>query len=50
MLSLWLREHHHLRLICVVPITRDGNTIELHGWYEQHDFPDKCPLGQSQQE
>ena len=48
--SLWLRENPHLRLICVVPITKDGNTVELHGWYEQHLFPDTCPLAQSQQE
>jgi hypothetical protein len=37
-------------LVCVVPITRDGNTVESHGWYEQYVFPDKSPLAQSQQE
>ncbi len=49
-LSAWFREHPHLRLICVVPINRDGNTIELHGWYVQHLFDDKSPLAQSEQE
>jgi hypothetical protein len=39
-LSEWLREHPHLRLLCVVPITRDGSTVELQAWYEQHLFPD----------
>jgi hypothetical protein len=39
-LSEWFREHPHHRLLCVVPITRDGATVELHAWYEQHLFPD----------
>jgi hypothetical protein len=28
----------------VVPITKDGSTVELHAWYEQHVFPDISPL------
>jgi hypothetical protein len=24
---------------CVVPVQRDGNTVELHAWYEAHLFP-----------
>jgi hypothetical protein len=24
----------------VVPIQRDGNTVELHAWFEQTVFPD----------
>jgi hypothetical protein len=43
-LANWLREHSHLRLLCVVPIAKDGTTIELHAWYEQHRFQDKSPL------
>jgi hypothetical protein len=43
-LSVWFREHTHLRLVSVVPINRDGNTVELHGWYAQHVFPDISPL------
>lgn len=40
-LAAWFREHPHLHLLCVVPIDRDGTTVELHAWYEQHGFPDK---------
>ena len=39
-LAQWFRERPHLRLRCVVPIQRDGYTVELHGWYEQTLFPD----------
>jgi hypothetical protein len=34
----------------VVPITRDGNTVELHAWYEQHLFPDISPQQQPGEE
>lgn len=47
-LSHWLRENAHLRLLCVAPISQDGNTVELHAWYEQHLFPDSSPLAQQQ--
>jgi hypothetical protein len=49
-LSLWFRENPHQRLICVVPISKGGNTVELHGWYEQHIFPDTSPLARPQGE
>jgi hypothetical protein len=49
-LSRWFREHPHLRLMSVVPITKDGNTVELHGWYVQHLFADISPLSQKPQE
>jgi hypothetical protein len=39
MLAGWFRQHPHLRLVCVVPISRNGTTVELHGWYECHIFP-----------
>jgi hypothetical protein len=45
-LSEWLREHPHLRLLCVVPISRDGATVELQAWSEQHSFPDKSAAQQ----
>ena len=48
-LSMWFREHPHLRLLSVVPITKDGNTVELHGWYDQHRFPDISPLAHQPQ-
>ena len=35
-----------MRLLCVVPISKDGNTVELHAWYEQHLFRDISPLAQ----
>jgi hypothetical protein len=44
----WFRENAHLRLLCVVPISRDGNTVELHAWYERHLFRDISPLTQEQ--
>jgi hypothetical protein len=47
-LSMWSRENPHEHLICVVPISKDGNTVELHGWYEQHLFPDASPLARPQ--
>ncbi len=43
-LSHWFRDNPHLRLTAVVPISREGNTVELHAWYEQHLFPDSSPL------
>ncbi len=38
-LTDWFRQHPHLRMRCVVPVQRDGNTVELHVWYERHVFP-----------
>jgi hypothetical protein len=49
-LSNWFREHPHLQLISIVPIVKDGNTVELHGWYAQHLFPGITPLSQKPQE
>lgn len=43
-LSEWLRANAHLRLLCVAPVNRDGTTVELHAWYEQHLFPDASHL------
>jgi hypothetical protein len=34
----WFRRRPHLHMRCVVPIQRDGNTVELHAWYEAHVF------------
>jgi hypothetical protein len=36
-LSGWLRENPDRRLVAVVPINENGNTIELHVWYEFQD-------------
>jgi hypothetical protein len=38
-LSDWFRQRPQLRMRCVVPIQRDGNTVELHAWFEAHVFP-----------
>jgi hypothetical protein len=38
-LSDWFRARPQLRMRCVVPISRDGNTVELHAWFECHVFP-----------
>ncbi|HKB05118.1 MAG TPA: hypothetical protein VKD90_23035 [Gemmataceae bacterium] len=43
-LTAWFRDRPHLRLGVVVPITRDGDTAELHAWYEQIRFPDVSPM------
>lgn len=39
-LTEWFRQRPQLTMVCVVPVVRDGSTIELHGWYTQHVFPD----------
>ncbi len=38
-LSEWFRQHANLRMRCVIPVVRDGCTVELHAWYEAHLFP-----------
>jgi hypothetical protein len=43
-LTAWFRQHAHLRMRLAVPIVRDGETVELHAWYDQVQFPDASPL------
>ena len=43
-LTVWLRQHPQLRLLAVVGVVRDGNTVELHAWYDLHVFPDISPM------
>jgi hypothetical protein len=43
-MTAWFRGKPHLKIRCVVPIRRDGETVELHGWYDQIHFPDISPL------
>ncbi len=38
-LTDWLRQHPQCVLKCVVPITEDGQTVELHAWYDVHVLP-----------
>jgi hypothetical protein len=37
-LAEWFRQRPQYRLTCVVPINRDGTTVELHGFFECHVF------------
>jgi hypothetical protein len=37
-LADWFRLRPQLRLRFAVPITKDGATVELHGFYEWHVF------------
>ncbi len=39
-LTEWFRQRPHLHLRCVAPIAKNGSTVELHAWYDQHVFPD----------
>ena len=34
-LAGWIRDRPHLRLRFVVPISSNGDTSELHAWYDQ---------------
>ena len=43
-LTVWMRERPHLRVRFVVPINRDGDTVELHAWYDQVSFTDTSPM------
>lgn len=48
-LSDWFRQHPHLHMRCVVPIQKDGNTVELHSWYDAHLFqPLQGPTAEGQ--
>jgi hypothetical protein len=38
-LTEWFRQRPHLHLRCLVPVQRDGDTVELHAWYDAHLFP-----------
>ena len=39
-LTDWMRKCPHMRLRFVVPISRDGGTVEPQAWYDQVSFPD----------
>jgi hypothetical protein len=42
-LADWFRQRPYLRLRCAVPITREGNVVEMHAWYEVHVLPPRQP-------
>ncbi len=49
-LTEWFRKNPHLRMRIVVPISEDGDTTELHAWYDQIQFPDVSPMTKSEVE
>jgi hypothetical protein len=34
-LANWMKSNPEQRILAVVPINRDGDTAELHAWFEQ---------------
>jgi hypothetical protein len=43
-MTAWFRTNPHLRLRFAMPVTRDGETVELLAWYDQHLFPDTSSI------
>lgn len=43
-LTNWFRQRPHLWLRFAIPVSRDGDTVELHAWYDQLLFPDVSPM------
>jgi hypothetical protein len=39
-LTQWFRDRPQLRMRQVVPIQRNGDTVELHAWFDLGVFPD----------
>ena len=38
-LTQWFHDRPQFRVRCVVPMDREGNTVELHAWFDLHVFP-----------
>jgi hypothetical protein len=38
-LTQWFRDRPHLRMRCVAPINKGGDTVELHAWFDLQVFP-----------
>lgn len=36
-LAQWIVQHPEVRVLAVIPINRDGDTVELHAWFERRD-------------
>ena len=43
-LTDWMRKRPHLPVRFTFPINRDGDTVELHAWYNQTLVPDTSPM------
>jgi hypothetical protein len=39
-LTEWFRQRPQLRMRNVVPVTRNGDVVELHCWFDMQVFPD----------
>ncbi len=39
-LAHWIRDNQQFQILAVVPINRDGDTVELHAWYEPRMIDD----------
>ena len=39
-LTQWFRDRPQLRMRCVVPVRRNGETVELHAWFDLGTSPD----------
>ena len=39
-LAQWMRQFPDVRVRMIVPITSNGDTTELHAWYDRVLFPD----------
>ena len=39
-LTQWMREHPDCRVRLIVPMSSNGDTSELHAWYDRTIFPD----------
>ena len=36
-LANWMKANPEQRILAVVPINRDGDTVELHAWFESRE-------------
>jgi hypothetical protein len=36
-LAQWMQNNPEQRVVAVAPICRDGDTVELHAWFEQRN-------------
>jgi len=43
-LAQWMRQFHELRVRMIVPISSNGDTTELHAWYDRVLFPDASQM------
>ena len=34
-LAKWMHQHPDVQIIHVVPVSQNGNTVELHAWFEE---------------